>query len=206
MAADGTTLNGTLYGVGDTALVLSNMGDNDPTAWERLAPMLAEQGYLVLTYSFRYSTRTSTFTSAMANQTVDDLQAAVAFVQERGAEKLVLIGASLGGMATAKVAATIQPSAMIILAAPADLLEFDFQVAASELAVVTAPKLFIASQDDTIVPIAATQHMFDLAAEPKEFQIYDSSAHGVQLLTTNHAADLRQRLIDFIRENAPRTE
>lgn len=203
VTSDGTTLTGTLYGDGKTALILSNMGDNEPAAWDAMAPLLAEQGYLVLTYKFRYPTRTSTFTRAMANQTVDDLQAAVAFVQERGAETLVLIGASLGGMATAKVAANVQPAAMIVLAAPADLPEFDFQVAASELAAITAPKLFIASQDDTNVPIAATQQMFELAAEPKEFQSYDSAAHGVQLLSTDHADDLRQRLIDFITGNAP---
>lgn len=205
-AADGTTLKGTLYGSGRIALVLSNMGDNDPTAWDTLVPLLVERGYLVLTYNFRYPTRTATFTSTMANQTVDDLHAAVTFVQERGAEKLVLIGASLGGMATAKVAATTQISAMIIMAAPADLLEFDFLVEAGELAAVTAPKLFIGSQDDTTVPMTATQHMFELAAEPKELHIYDSSAHGLQLLTTNHAVDLYQRLIDFIVANAPSAE
>lgn len=206
VTADDISLTGTLYGSGTTALILSPMGDNEPAPWDQVAPLFTEQGYLVLTYQFRYPTRTNAFTAAMANQTVDDLRAAVTFVQERGAKELVLIGASLGGMATAKVSATVQPVAMIVLSAPADLPEYEFQVTASELAALTMLKLFIASQDDTIVPLTATQQIFALTAEPKEFQRYDSTAHGLQLLTTAHAADLRQRLLDFIIANTSRPE
>lgn len=206
VTADGITLSGTLYGAGATALILSNMGDNDPTAWEREALRFAEEGYLVLSYRFRYPPRTNRFTAAMANQTVDDLQAAVTFARTRGAQTIVLLGASLGGMATAKVAASIQPAAMVVISAPADLLEFDFQVTADELAAITAPKLFVASQDDTIVPNAATQQMFDLAAEPKEMQLYPGSAHGVQLFTTEQAPDLRRRLLAFVQIHAPPAE
>lgn len=204
--ADGTTLTGTLYGAGSTALILSNMGDNDPAAWEREAPLFAKEGYMVLTYSFRYPARTARFTATMAKQTVDDLQAAVAFVRAQGAKTIVLLGASLGGMATAKVAASIQPAAMVVISAPADLLEFDFQVSAAELVAITMPKLLIASEDDTIVPSAATQQMFDLAAEPKEMVVYPGSAHGVQLFATNAAAELRQRLLTFVKTNAPVSE
>lgn len=206
MTGDGVKLAGTLYGAGTTALILSNMGDNESAVWEGVAPLFAGQGYLVLTYHFRYPSRTSRFTAEMANHTVDDLQAAVAFVRTQGAQNLVLIGASLGGMATAKVAATVQPVVLVVMAAPADLPEFDFQVTAAELAAITAPKLFIASQDDTIVPATATQQMFELAAEPKEMQFYPGSAHGLQLLTTNHAEELRQRLVTFITAHAPPVE
>jgi esterase/lipase len=206
VTTDGVTLTGTLSGTGATALILSNMGDNDPTAWEGEAPRFAEEGYLVLTYGFRYPSHTNRFTAAMANQTVDDLQAAVAFVRTRGAETIVLVGASLGGMATAKVAARIQPAAVVVISSPADLLEFDFQVTVDELAAITAPKLLIASQDDTIVPSSATQQMFDLATEPKAIQIYPGSAHGVQLFATEQAADLRQRLLAFVQAHAPTTE
>lgn len=204
--ADGVTLTGTRYGTGTTALILSNMGDNETAPWDRVAPLFAEQGYLVLTYHFRYLPRTAHFTAAMASHTVDDLQAAVAFVRTQGAQTIVLVGASLGGMATAKVAATIQLAALVVMAAPADLPEFDFQVTDAELAAITAPKLFIASQADTIVPATATQRMFDLAAEPKEMQFYPSSAHGLQLLGTNHADALRQRLVTFLTAYAPPTE
>src|SRR5262245_60901106 len=60
-ASDGTQLTGTLYGAGATAVVLSNMGDNDPAPWDAFAPQLADRGYMVLTYKYRYPTNTSRF-------------------------------------------------------------------------------------------------------------------------------------------------
>ena len=43
--ADNITLEGRLYGEGVTAIILSNMGDNDPAAWDQFAPTLAAHGY-----------------------------------------------------------------------------------------------------------------------------------------------------------------
>jgi alpha-beta hydrolase superfamily lysophospholipase len=202
-AAGDVTLAGTLYGDGTTAIVLSNMGDNDPAAWNHFAPMLAARGYTVLTYKFRYPTNSSTFDSGMAQHTLDDLRAAVAFVRSQGAQTLVLVGASLGGMATAKAAAVEKPAAMVILAAPVDLSEFGFRVERSELQAITAPKLFVGSQDDNTVAFAKTREMFELSPDPKELQIYPGMAHGVHIFDTDHGDDLRQRLIAFITTSAP---
>jgi len=204
-AADGTQLAGTLYGAGATAVVLSNMGDNDPAPWDAFAPQLADRGYMVLTYKYRYPTNTSRFDSGMANHTLDDLRAAIAFVRGAGAQRLVLVGASLGGMATAKAAAIEKPVAMIVMATPVDLAEYDYRVTPDELRSVEAPKLFIASEGDRTVPFAETKRMFELAGDPKEFHSYPGAAHGVQLFKTEHADDLAQRLVAYITANAPAT-
>src|SRR5262245_54953390 len=83
--ADGIMLTGSRFGAGRTAVVLSNMGDNDPQPWQTFAPLLAARGYLVLTYSYRYPLRTNAFTADMAIATVADLRGAVAFVRTLGA-------------------------------------------------------------------------------------------------------------------------
>jgi uncharacterized protein len=202
-AAGDVTLMGTIYGGGATAVILSNMGDNDPSAWEAFAPLLAARGYTVLTYKFRYPTNSSTFNSGMANHTLDDLRAAITFVREQGAQKLILVGASLGGMATAKAAAIEKPTAMVIIASPMNLSEFDFRVGQSELQAIIAPKLFIGSEGDKTVPLAETREMFELSPDPKELHAYPGAAHGVHIFGTAHGDDLRQRLIAFITANAP---
>jgi pimeloyl-ACP methyl ester carboxylesterase len=203
-ATDGVRLSGTLYGAGTTAVVLSNMGDNDPDRWAAFAPQLADRGYLVLTYSYRYPRDTSAFDSTMANHTVDDLRGAVAHVRAAGATRLVLVGASLGGMATAKAAAVERPAAEVVLSSPVDLSEYGFHVTSAELRSAT-PKLFVASSDDTTVPFAATQRMFALAAQPKELQAFSGTEHGVHLFDGEHADALALRLIAFVSAKAPAT-
>lgn len=202
-AADGTELHGQLFGAGPAIIVLSNMGDNDPEPWETFAPQLAARGYRVLTYSYRYPKNASRFDNLRARQTLDDLRGAIAFVHAEGAERIGLVGASLGGMVTAKAAAEAKADAVIVLAAPVDLTAFDFRVELAELAGITAPKLFIGAEDDRNVPFTHTQRMYDLSPEPKQIQRYSGSEHGVQLLAGTQAADLSQRLIDFLIEHVP---
>jgi hypothetical protein len=138
VAEDGVLLQGKVYGAGSTAVVMSNMGDNDPTLWEEFAPALAGEGYLVLTYSFRYPPRTRTFTEAMARGTVPDLLGAVAYVRGLGATGWSWSGRAWrhrdrqGGRYGRRRAVAIPP--------PQDLSEYGLAVTSSELAAITGPK------------------------------------------------------------------
>jgi dienelactone hydrolase len=202
-AADGVSLRGHVFGSGTTAVVLSNMGDNDPGPWEQFAPQLARRGYTVLTYSFRYPLLTHTFFSPTnAVQTVPDLAGAVTYVRSRGARHVVLVGASLGGITTGKVAASTHPDAVVIMAAEQDLAGYDLAVSPTELAQLTQPKLFVASEQDTNTPYAAVKAYFDHAPPPKQFAPFPGSDHGVRLFTTGHGDALRTLLLDFITTNA----
>ena len=198
-SSDGVRLAGRIYGTGTTAVVLSNMGDNDPAAWEGFAPTLADAGYIVLTYAYRYPIRTSSLDAAKARDAVDDLAGAVAFMRGQGAQRLILIGASLGGMATAKLAARVRADAVVIIASPGDRqAAFQLRIESAELTAITAPKLFVASYDDPNVDMTETRALFDQAKEPKQWQAYPSAAHGTQLLATTHGDALRQRLLEFV--------
>ena len=203
-ATDGVRLSGRLYGTGTTAVVLSNMGDNDPELWDAFAPKLADRGYLVMTYSYRYPRNVETFTSDMALHTVDDLRGAIAQLRAAGASTLVLAGGSLGGMATAKVALSAKAAAMVVLAAPVDLADYGFHVLPAELRG-AMPKLFLGADEDAVVPFANTQRMFDLAAQPKELKTYTGSEHALHLFEGEHAKELEDTLIDFITAKAPAT-
>jgi len=202
-AEDGVALTGRVFGAGPTAVVLSNMGDNDPAPWEEFAPALAARGYLVLTYSFRYSARS--FTDQMARDTVPDLRGAVAYVRSRGATRVVLMGASLGGLTVGKVAGSVGAAATVVLSSPVDLSTYGpytMAVSDAELAAMTGPKLFVASEQDTNARYADTRTYFDRAPEPKRFQSFSGSEHGVNLFGGAHGDELRQLLLDFISQNA----
>ena len=71
--------------------------------------------------------------------------------------RLVLVGASLGGMAVAKRAAALAAAAVVIVGAPPGRSAFALRVSDAEMAAVTAPKLFVVSADDANVPPAQTR-------------------------------------------------
>jgi pimeloyl-ACP methyl ester carboxylesterase len=196
-------LHGKLFGHGPTTVVLSNMGDNDPAEWEAFAPTLAARGYSVLTYSFRYPAYTNSFTPTMAIQTVPDLTGAVAFARQRGAQRIVLIGASLGGITTGKLAARLRATSVVIISAEQDLVGYGLGVSPAELAAMTQPKIFIASQDDTNTAYADTRSFFAHAPPPKQFHPFPGDVHGVRLFDTASGNELRELLLSFVSSTAP---
>ena len=202
-ATDGVVLHGRVYGDGATAVILSNMGDNDPGAWNTFAPLLAARGYRVLTYSFRYPLRTNAFTTAYAQGTVPDLLGAVAYARSAGATRIVLCGASLGGITVGKVGARAAAAAVVIISAEQDLSDYGLVVSPAELAALTVPKLFIASERDTNTPYALTKQFYDNAPEPKQLHTYPGGVHGVGLFATADGDDLRNRLLDFLALQVP---
>jgi esterase/lipase len=132
----------------------------------------------------------------------EDLLAAVRYVRELGADSVVLIGASLGGMATAMAAAEGDAAAAVIIAAPMQAPGTDVEVSVAALQAITVPKLFITSEfDDTVSP-EALEGMYAQAVEPKELFVYaGQSAHGTHLLRTDQGNDLRARLLAFVQAN-----
>jgi pimeloyl-ACP methyl ester carboxylesterase len=202
VASDGVALKGHVYGTGSIAVVLSNMGDNDMSGWDTFAPALAERGFTVLAYSYRYAVGARGFSSADAKASVSDLEGAIIHVLEGGATKVVLIGASLGGMAASKVAGSAGVAAVVLMASRLDLSDYDFRVTEQELASMTMPKLVLTSDGDSTTAPALTREVFDRAPEPKAFHSFPGTAHGVNLFRTEHKADLEKRLIDFVEANS----
>lgn len=191
IAAGQVSLRAKRFGSGSTAVILSNMGDNSSAAWEKFAPSLA--GVTVYTYEFRHAN----FARSTVADTVIDLIAVAGHARNQGATKVILIGASLGGMASVKAAAPVGAAGVVVIASPWDIPQFDYAITAQELAV-PCPKLFLTGEGDPTVPMASTRRLFDSAAEPKQWQSYADTAHGVQLFAGPHGEAVKQRLIAFV--------
>jgi dienelactone hydrolase len=201
---DGVTLNGTLYGHGTTAVILSAMGAQKQDTWEGFAKAIAAQGYVALTYNFRYWVTDTRIDGSLRVKAPDDLRAAMTFARTRGAQHIVLVGASLGAMATAKVAAGENPSAVVIIAAPFMQSPLPgLVIEKSDIEAIAAPKLFVETEHDEAGFTADVQRMYDAAAEPKDIQLYPGSAHGTDIFATQSGDELTRRLIQFITAQAP---
>lgn len=200
--ADGVTLNGTLDGSGAVAVIFSNMGDKRQASWADFAQAVADEGYLTLTYDFRYWVN-GKIQNSLLKYVAADLSAAASFVRGQGVQTVVMVGASVGGMATAKAAADSEAAAIIILAAPMDASNAGVVVALSELQAITTPKLFITSENDKTVDADALREMYTLAVDPKELVVYPGTAHGTDLFQTASGPELQLELLEFIQLNAP---
>jgi esterase/lipase len=205
--SDNMRLNGTFYTPwygSDTAVIFSTTGEGKEEDWAALARETAEHGYDALTYNFRVWTSPTQRDASLSDKAYDDLLAVIAFGRSRGAKHLILIGASLGGMATAKAGKQEGVAGIVVISSPMEANGLKMQVTPKELDVPSLPKLFIASETDQTVAAAATQKMYDQASDPKQIVYYPGSAHGTNLFKTRDAADFTAKLLTFIAANAPR--
>lgn len=193
---DGATITGELYGSGETAVIFSVMGNCKP-GWREFAQLTAAQGVMALTYPWRGCRESGLAEQDELQKFVDDARGAINFVREQGAEKIILAGASLGGLASAKLAIESQASGLIVVASPPGIPEWGFEIEPADLNT-DIPKLFITAENDPTVPASATRELHDLAAEPKEWQTYPEDMHGTDLFETESGEALQQRILDFI--------
>lgn len=197
LTTDHVRLAGLLYGHGKTMVICSHELHSTKVIWglSGIAQRLAMHGYQVLAYDFRGNGDSSGSNDLMKLDV--DLHAAIAFARQQGATKIVLLGSSMGGTATLKVAASEQVAAVITLSAPEDfIINVD-----AEVKVIIAPKLFINSQNDDYA--AGTMHMYTLARPPKEIHMYPGAAHGTEIFYGDYGDDLTQRILNFVAHYAP---
>jgi alpha-beta hydrolase superfamily lysophospholipase len=194
---DGATINGELYGSGKTAVVFSVMGNCKP-GWREFAWLTAAQGLMALTYPWRDCGPSGASNEAELRQNfVNDARGAINFVRAQGAEKIILAGASLGGVASAKLAIESQASGLIVFASPLEIPQWGFKIEAAELNT-NIPKLFLTAENDTVVSVDASRALYDLAAEPKEWQTYPGREHGTDLFNAKVGEEVKLRILEFI--------
>jgi pimeloyl-ACP methyl ester carboxylesterase len=208
-AGDGVELVGRLWGEGDVGVILAH-GFSQGEAQDNWLPfpaVLAERGYLALTFNFRGfcdSEGCSEGDTELENNWRDAM-AAVALLEERGAKKIFLIGASMGGLAVLRAARTpgVDVAGVVSLSTPQFPSKYYLgepqanDVTPARLKQIDEPKLFIAGKDDVQLPGSAplrpgiesvrfaadARRMFAAAEQPKQLALVDSAIHSSGLVT-----------------------
>lgn len=199
MTPDHVRLAGLLYGHSRTMVICSHMNRTSKEIWVEsgIPQRLAVLGYAVLAYDFRGNGDSEGHADAWLLDV--DLRAAVDFARQQGARNIVLLGASMGGTASLKVASQEPVTAVISLSGPQ---EFLISVSDAEIKAITVPKLFIASADDSSFA-SAEQHMDAVANPPKELHIYPGSAHGTDIFGDSNGDAPAQLVLHFLAQYAP---
>jgi pimeloyl-ACP methyl ester carboxylesterase len=229
-AADGVELVGRLSGTGDVGVILAH-GFSHGSAqegWLPFVPALVSRGYTVLTFNFRGFCDSEGCSDRRGDlgKNWQDAMAAVAFMEKRGAKKVFLIGASMGGLAVLRAARMpeVDVAGVVSLSTPQFPSKYYTgepqanDVTPARLRQIDEPKLFVAGTKDVQLPASApfrpgvtsvrfaadARRMFDGAEEPKELALVDSSFHSSDLLTYAPADVRRQTtevVLRFLSEN-----
>lgn len=191
---DGIALRGYLWGNGRNAVVLSHMFGTDQSIWLRFARKLEAEGFTALTYDFRGVGKSD---GDLVIARVDrDVVAAIKFLRRRNPRSVFLIGASMGGTASLVAAARQKVDGVVVIASG---MRFEGLDARPHLPNLNVPKLFIVGSEDAPFNESA-RVMYARTPQPKQLEVLPTKAHGTDLLTTPHRAQIEQAIFEFLRK------
>jgi pimeloyl-ACP methyl ester carboxylesterase len=164
---DGAELEAALVGDGEVGVVLGHQFRSDLCSWFPFAKQLAERNMRALAINFA---------SASLD---DDMVAGALELKRRGAERIILVGASMGGTAALVAAAKIEVAGVAALSAPREFSSLDALPAVRDLEI---PALFLAGRQDTSFARDARQLYRAMSSENKALVVTTGLEHGTDLL------------------------
>jgi pimeloyl-ACP methyl ester carboxylesterase len=193
---DGGVVYANVYGTGPRCLVLAHGGQFTKESWAKQAPVLVEAGFRVLAFDFRGRGQSRAGRAAKPGDedVYLDVLGAVAYLQENGAEKISVLGASFGGWAAARASAE----------APAGSIDRLVLLAASGVESpekIRSRTLFIVARDDANASgprLPGIQRQYGRAPQPKELLILEGKAHAQFLFDTDQAERLMREILRFL--------
>lgn len=177
---DGAELDGALVGDGETGVVLGHQFRSDMCSWIPFAKQLAERNLRALAINF------------VSTSLDDDMVTAARELQRRGAERIMLVGASMGGTAALVAAGAIEVDGVAALSAPQEFSGLDALPAVRGLEI---PALFLVGRQDESFARDARRLYEAMTSRDKALVLTSGSEHGTDLLQDPKA---ERALLDFL--------
>jgi hypothetical protein len=174
---ESSNFTGTLYGEGETAIILANMSIGGEKQWNPFVAAVDNQKFTIVTFNYRD-----------IDDVVQDIDLVLGRLKEEGFERVICIGASLGTRACSSIALEREIVGLVLIAG---------SVHHASVAEAMYPKLFISgAQDRWAFDI---QMGFEQAAEPKTLVLFENNrAHGTDLFRSNDRDPFLTLLVDFV--------
>jgi alpha-beta hydrolase superfamily lysophospholipase len=201
-AADGTKLIGHLFGSGRTVVILGHQSQGSLCEWVPYARRLARLGYTAFAIDFRGHGLSQTRGGLAGERLASDLDGAAKLMRKRGKQKVFLVGASMGGIATLVAGANVKPAVdgVVSVSAPAKFMGMNATASAPRLRV---PVLYLAAEGDDNAGFDFSDDAREMytatAAADKRLQILPGTQHGVALVAGSPRA--RTLLESFLRKH-----
>jgi hypothetical protein len=194
-STDGVQLSGPLFGQGRQGVILAHMFPADQESRREFTGELAGLVYLALPFDFRG------YGDSEEDQEFDridrDVEGALDFLEQRGVEDVFLIGASVAGTASLKVASRRSVSGVVIVSSP---VAFQGLNVLQDILHIQEPVLFMASGQDgpaheSVLLIAG------LAETSAQTLVLPGIVHGTDMLDGTTHQSVRDAIMDFLEEN-----
>ncbi|UCD98744.1 MAG: alpha/beta hydrolase [Chloroflexota bacterium] len=193
-AEDGLTIVGTQFGQGEVAVILAHMGEagsNTRASWSPFARYIATTGeFTALAIDLRGYGNTGGMRKH--GEQYLDVLAAIDFLKAQGFEKIVCMGASMGGNACAEAALAYPDMDGLAIIASKPRLDRDY----SQLSM---PKLFVLEEGDPYFLAPTMEALYEMVPEPKSYHTFPEQVHGTRMFETASGDDFRQLLVDFLK-------
>ena len=199
--AGGVRLEGRLFGSGEVGVALAHMGgDGDQSQWMEFAGLLADEGYLVLTYNRRGSCPGGDLGCSTGTETGSwrDLPSLVDLLREEGAQRVVVGGASLGAMESLYALSRGLEADGLVWVAGVDL--YQGVPVAEQVRGLRVPKLFISGEAD-FDAASVLPELEQEAPPPSEAILLQTGEHGTDILAFGDvevADEFRRTVLDFL--------
>ena len=184
---DGGVVFANQYGRGPHAVLLAHGAVFDKESWDHLATRLSAAGFRVLAIDFRGYGKSRG--GRARGGLHEDVLGGIRYLHDQGAERVSVIGASMGGGAVGDAAA-VAPAGdidrLILLAAmPARSPER-----------MQGRKLFVVSSGDGAR--RSVERQYEAAGEPKELMILPGRSHAQHIFRTEGAEALTETILTWL--------
>jgi pimeloyl-ACP methyl ester carboxylesterase len=197
LASDGETLVANLYGTlpAERAVILVHGSSWDASGWRDVAPRFVERGVPALAINLRgfggSSGKTNRYQPGKPWSPVTDLRAAKAWLRDRGAREIALVGSSMGGSAVLASSFEKDVECVVAISAPVAIVP-------TELAkMITGRKLFICADRDSLRAAPNVRQCFDDANTPKTLLLFGGREHSKAIFTAPYAEEALDALVGF---------
>ena len=179
---DGVRLYAAEAGSGRASIVLAHESGQSLCAWLRYVKAIVDRGNRVLAIDFRaYGHSERPEDEEQVLELGRDLAAGVAYLRDRGVEKVFLMGGSLGGAAVVQNGSRLDVDGIVSLSGTRFFEGYGINDpdAVREM---ESPFLLVSTRDDANVPVDEARSVFaSSGSSDKRLVLRDGSTHGLDL-------------------------
>jgi len=186
------------FGTGELVVILAHQGTTGANQrdWETFARMIAERGYSAVTLDFRGRGQSKGDINA-TYYIIRDMRALIDHLHEEGYDRIVCIGASMGGSTCLRAAVEYNLEGVMVIGSLMGTGK-PTTITADELVALTVPKLFITTEKDGYNVPETIKYMYKISQEPKQIRVFPGDAHGTEMFKQSYEEEFTAELLAFL--------